>query len=174
MMMERKITYFDEPGEENTAVVLGIAEERARELSIKHMLVPSVRGNSAEKALDFFWNTDLTLFFVGTDPARFAPETEKHVIDSGFKLAFYKQVDYQYPDDVKNAFRRFGQGAKVAVEITLIAAQEEVVEPGTEVVALGGSGKGLDTALVIMPAKSDEFSELEIREILCKPRKIKK
>ena len=174
MMIERKITYFDEPGEENTAVVLGIAEERARELSIKCMLVPSVRGASAEKALDFFWNTDLMLFFVGTDPARFAPETEKHITDSGFKLAFYKQVDYHYPDDVKNAFRRFGQGTKVAVEITLIAAQEEVVKPGTEVVALGGSGEGLDTALVIMAARSDEFSELEIREILCKPRKIKR
>jgi len=171
--MERKITYFDEPGEESTAVVLGIAEERARELSIEYMLIPSVRGASAEKALDFFWNTNLTLFFVGTDPARFARETEKRITDSGFKLAFYKHVDYQYPDAVKNAFRRFGQGTKVAVEVTLIAAQEEVVESGTEVVALGGSGKGLDTALVIMAARSDEFSELEIREILCKPRKIK-
>ena len=44
MMIERKITYFDEPGEENTAVVLGIAEERARELSIKCMVVLQCRG----------------------------------------------------------------------------------------------------------------------------------
>jgi hypothetical protein len=61
----------------------------------------------------------------------------------------------------------------VAVELTLIAAQLEIVEPGTEVVALGGSAKGLDTALVIKAATSDEFYELEIREILCKPRKTK-
>jgi hypothetical protein len=33
--MELKITYFNEPGEESTAAVLGIAEERARELSIE-------------------------------------------------------------------------------------------------------------------------------------------
>jgi hypothetical protein len=173
MTLERKIVYFEAPGEENTAAVFTSAKERADELGIKHVLIPSVRGVSAEKALDFFANTGLTLFFVGTDPARFSPETKKHIEDSGFKLAFYKQVDYQYTDEVKNAFRRFGQGTKVAVEVTLIAAQEEIVALGAEVVALGGSAKGLDTALVIKAATSDEFYELEIREILCKPRKTK-
>jgi hypothetical protein len=173
MALERKIVYFEAPGEENTAAVLTSAKARAQELGIKHILIPSIRGDSAEKALDFFANTNVTLFFVGTDPARFSPETKQHIADSGFKLVFYKQVDYQYPDEVKNAFRRFGQGTKVAVEVTLIATQEEIIEQGAEVVALGGSSKGFDTALVIKAATSDEFYELEIREILCKPRKTK-
>lgn len=171
MVLERKIIYFEAPGEENTTTVLSTAKDRANELGIMHVLVPSVRGISAEKALDFFAGTDFTLFFVGTDPARFSREAKERITNSGFKLAFYKEVDYYYPDEVKNAFRRFGQGTKVAVEITLIAAQEEIVEPGTELVALGGSAKGLDTALVIKAATSDEFYELEICEILCKPRK---
>jgi len=173
MALERSITYFDEPGEENTAAVLNIARERAKELGISQILIPSVRGATAEKSLDFFSTDNLTLFFVGTDPARFSPEAKNHIEAAGFKLAFYKEVDYQYTDEVKNAFRRFGQGTKVAVELTLIAAQVELVEPGTEVVALGGSAKGLDTALVTKAATSDEFYELEIREILCKPRKTK-
>jgi len=173
MGIKMKITYFDAPGEENTSDVFDCAKERASELGIKHILIPSVRGVSAEKALDFFASADVTLFFVGTDPTRFSPETKKRIDDAGFKLAFYKEVDYQYLDEVKNAFRRFGQGTKVAVELTLIATQVEIVEPGTEVVALGGSSKGLDTALVIKAATSDEFYELEIREILCKPRKTK-
>ncbi|MFZ0926273.1 MAG: hypothetical protein WCE82_11885 [Halobacteriota archaeon] len=173
MAIERKITYFDAPGEENTAAVLNIARERAKELGIRQILIPSVRGASAEKALDFFATDQLTLFFVGTDPSRFSPETKKHIENAGFKLVFYKEVDYQYSDEVKNAFRRFGQGTKVAVELTLIAAQVGIVEPGSEVVALGGSSKGLDTALVTKAATSDEFYELEVREILCKPRKTK-
>ncbi|MGZ4942197.1 MAG: hypothetical protein ACXV5P_07890, partial [Halobacteriota archaeon] len=172
MVLDRAITYFDAPGEENTNAVLAIAQERARELSIKHLLVPSVRGTSAERALDFFSSTDMTLFFVGTDPARFSPEIKNRIEDAGFRVVFYKQVDYHYPDEVKNAFRRFGQGTKVAVELTLIAAQEDIVDQGTEVIALGGSAKGLDTALVIKAATSDEFAELEVREVLCKPRKI--
>ncbi len=171
--LERMMTYFDVPGEENTNTVLGIAQDRARELSIKHILVPSVRGVSAERTLDFFASTDVTLFFVGTDPTRFSPEVKKRIEDAGFRLVFYKQVDYHYPDEVKNAFRRFGQGTKVAVELTLIAAQEEIVDPGTEVIALGGSAKGFDTALVTKAATSDEFAELEVREVLCKPRKVK-
>jgi len=173
MAFKREITYFEAPGEENTLTVLASAKARAQELGIKHVLVPSVRGISAEKALDFFAGTGFTLFFVGTDPARFSGETKERIASSAFKLAFYKEVDYHYPDEVKNAFRRFGQGTKVAVEITLIAAQEEIVELGAEVVALGGSAKGLDTALVIKAATSDEFYELEICEILCKPRKTK-
>lgn len=173
MAMERKITYFDGPGEENTNAVLEIAKQRADELSINHILIPSVRGTSAERALDFFANSNITLFFVGTDPARFSPETKKRIGAAASKLVFYKQVDYRYPDEVKNAFRRFGQGTKVAVELTLIAAQEGIVEQGAEVVALGGSAKGFDTALVIRAATSDEFLELEICEILCKPRKTK-
>ncbi len=174
MVLERTITYFDVPGEENTNAVLAIAQDRARELSIEYILVPSVRGTSAERALDFFASTDVTLFFVGTDPARFSPETKKRIEDAGFRLVFYKQVDYHYPDEMKNAFRRFGGGTKVAVELTLIAAQEEVIDQGVEVIGLGGTAKGLDTALVIRAATSDEFAELEVREVLCKPRKIKK
>jgi uncharacterized protein len=173
MTSERKIVYFDGPGEKNTTAVLTSAKERADELGITSVLIPSVRGDSAEKALDFFAGTNITLFFVGTDPARFSQDTKKRIKDAGFKLVFYKQVDYSYPDEVKNALRRFGQGTKVAVELTLIAAQEEIIESGTEVVALGGSSKGFDTALVIKAATSDEFYELEILEILCKPRKTK-
>ncbi|MGZ4902780.1 MAG: hypothetical protein ACXV47_07840 [Halobacteriota archaeon] len=174
MTTDRPITYFDVPGEENTNAVLAIAQNRARELSTKHILVPSKRGISAERALNFFSSVDVTLFFVGTDPASFSPEIKKRIEDAGFRLVFYKQVDYHYPDEVKNAFRRFGQGTKVAVEVTLIAAQEEVVDQGAEVIALGGTAKGVDTALVIKAATSDEFAELEVREILCKPRNIRK
>ncbi|MGZ4906523.1 MAG: hypothetical protein ACXVIF_08035 [Halobacteriota archaeon] len=174
MTTDRPITYFDVPGEENTNAVLAIAQNRARELSTKHILVPSKRGISAERALNFFSSVDVTLFFVGTDPASFSPEIKKRIEDAGFRLVFYKQVDYHYPDEVKNAFRRFGQGTKVAVEVTLIAAQEEVVDQGAEVIALGGTAKGVDTALVIKAATSDEFAELEVREILCKPRNIRR
>jgi len=98
MTLERKITYFDAPGEENTAAVLNIARERAKELGVRQILIPSVRGASAEKALDFFATDQLTLFFVGTDPSRFSPETKKHIENAGFKLVFYKEVNYQYSD----------------------------------------------------------------------------
>jgi hypothetical protein len=167
------ITYFESPGEQNTERVLDIVKKRCEDLGITYVLVPSVRGVSAEKALDKFENTEITLFFVGIDPAKFSTDTRTRIERSGFKLVFYKQVSYAYPDEAKNAFRRFGQGTKVAVELALIAAHEEVVPTDMEVVSLGGTGKGHDTALVILPAKSDNFNDLEVREVLCKPRRIK-
>ena len=117
------ITYFESPGEQNTESVLGIVKKRCEDLGIKYVLVPSVRGISAEKSMDKFENTEVTLFFVGIDPAKFSTETQKRIEQSGFKLVFYKQIDYAYPDEMKNAFRRFGQGTKVAVELALIGTR---------------------------------------------------
>jgi hypothetical protein len=34
---------------------------------------------------------------------------------------------------------------------------------------MGGTGKGLDTALVLRPANSQDFFDLKVKEILCKP-----
>jgi len=41
---------------------------------------------------------------------------------------------------------------------------------GTEVIAIAGSGSGADTAIVVKPAYARTFLDLEIREILAKPR----
>lgn len=39
-----------------------------------------------------------------------------------------------------------------------------------EVISIAGSGEGADTAIVLKPAYSRKFMDLEIREILAKPR----
>ena len=37
-------------------------------------------------------------------------------------------------------------------------------------VAVGGTGGGADVALVLQPAHMNNFLDLDIREVLCKPR----
>jgi hypothetical protein len=64
----------------------------------------------------------------------------------------------------------FGQGAKVAVEVSIMAADAGALS-GRDVIAIGGSSKGADTALVIKPAHQSSFFDLRVREIVCKPRK---
>jgi hypothetical protein len=58
----------------------------------------------------------------------------------------------------------------VAVEIALMAADAGLVIPQEEVIALGGSDRGVDTALVLKPAHTHAFFDLQVLEILCKPR----
>ena len=43
----------------------------------------------------------------------------------------------------------------------------------TEAIAVGGTGKGADTALVLRPAHAKEFFNTEILEVICKPRNVR-
>ncbi|MBU7047490.1 MAG: hypothetical protein HXS54_13735, partial [Theionarchaea archaeon] len=74
-----------------------------------------------------------------------------------------------FSDIVADTLRMFSQGVKVCVEITVMALDSGLIPPGEKVVAIGGTGRGADTALVILPAHSQNFFETRILEIICKP-----
>jgi hypothetical protein len=40
---------------------------------------------------------------------------------------------------------------------------------GEQVIAIGGTGRGSDTALVMLAASSQHIKRLRVNEILCKP-----
>jgi hypothetical protein len=65
---------------------------------------------------------------------------------------------------------RFSQGMKVAVEVALMAADAGLLDMEREIIAIGGTGEGADTAIVVKPAYTRTFPEMEIREIIAKPR----
>ncbi len=78
---------------------------------------------------------------------------------------------------VFDAFRMVGgNGLKVAIEVALMATNGGVIQPGQEVIAVAGTGNGLDTAVVVKSAYSidifstDPSERPEIREILAMPR----
>ncbi len=71
---------------------------------------------------------------------------------------------------IARTFGLFCRGMKVATEITIMAADAGQVRTDEEVIAIGGSSRGADTAIVIKPANAARFFELRIREIICKPR----
>ena len=41
---------------------------------------------------------------------------------------------------------------------------------GADIISTGGSGSGADAALVLKPVHQNNFFDLRIREIICKPR----
>jgi hypothetical protein len=59
---------------------------------------------------------------------------------------------------------------KVAVEITIMAAEAGVIDIDHEVISIGGTHQGADTALVVKPSYARNFYDFEIREIIAKPR----
>jgi hypothetical protein len=76
---------------------------------------------------------------------------------------------------VKETLYSFGQGLKVAVEVVLIAVSCGYVPPYEDVIGIGGSGKGADTAIVLRatyPATmftKEITKRLEVKEIIALP-----
>ena len=88
----------------------------------------------------------------------------------GISQAMRKKFNtYLLGDIIASTLRVFGQGAKVACEVTIMAADAGLVRTDEDVIAMGGTSQGADTALVVRPVNSMNFFELRVKEILCKP-----
>jgi hypothetical protein len=68
-----------------------------------------------------------------------------------------------------DTLRLFGEGTKVCIEITVMAADAGEIPVDRPVIAIAGTGEGADTALVIRPAHSNNFFDLFVKEIIAKP-----
>jgi hypothetical protein len=68
----------------------------------------------------------------------------------------------------------FGQGVKVCVEIATMALDAGMIPYGEDVIAVGGTGTGADTAVILRPSHAASIFDTWISEILCKPAKRKK
>ncbi|HDJ89241.1 MAG TPA: hypothetical protein ENG40_00930 [Thermoprotei archaeon] len=58
---------------------------------------------------------------------------------------------------------------KVAVEIACMAADAGYIPIDRDVVAIAGTGRGADTAILITPKTSRNFFDIKIKEIIAKP-----
>jgi len=179
--------YFETPGKDNTSQVLQIAAERAKALGIKKIIVSSTTGATATAAADALKGFELIIVTHETGLKEagvqsFPAETRNALEAKGVKvitvthafgglsMAMRKKFNtYVLGDIIANTLRIFGQGMKVVVEIVLMAADSGVVRIDEQVISLGGTGSGIDTAIVCKPVNAQRFFDLKVQEILCKP-----
>ncbi len=185
--MELKATYFENTGRENTEEVLRIVRQRAEELGIKTIVVASTAGDTAVKATEVLSGFKVIAVshlagFRAPDSQEFTEENRKIVenrggiilttthLFSGLSAAMRKKFNtYIIGDIVANTLRIFGEGMKVVCEIAVMAADGGLVRTDEDVIAIGGTGRGADTAVVLRPVNSNNFFDLKVKEILCKP-----
>lgn len=186
--MESKTVYFDNPGSENTDEVLRIARQRADELGIKTVAVASTKGDTAVRAAEVFKGLKVVCVTHSTgfrepDSQEFTTENRKIVEGKGgivfttthtfagiSRAVRNKFNTYIIGDIIASTLRIFGDGMKVACEIVMMAADAGLVRTDEEIIAIGGTGRGADTAVVLNPVNSQKFFDLRIKEVLCKPR----
>jgi len=91
---------------------------------------------------------------------------------SGVEKAIRNKFGTAYPAEIMaQTLRLFGEGTKVAVEITVIAADAGLIPIDKDVIAIAGTSCGADTALVIRTANSTGIFDLTIKEIVAKSRR---
>jgi hypothetical protein len=186
--MEAKTVYFENPGIENTDEVLRIVRQRAQELGIKTVVLASTRGDTAVKAMEAFQG--LRVIAVSHVAGMREPDTQafteknRKLIESkggvvlttahafgGLSRAMRNKYNmHALGDIIADTLRIFGQGMKVVCEITMMAADSGLVRTDEDIIAIAGSSRGADTAVVLKPVNTHNFFDLKIREILCKPR----
>ena len=95
--------------------------------------------------------------------------TATHAL-SGVERAIRKRHETIMPLElIAHTLRLFGEGTKVCVEIAIMAADAGLVRTDEDIIAIGGTGRGADTAVVLRPVNSNDFFDLKVKEILCKP-----
>ncbi len=183
--MEEKIVYFENPGVENTETTLRLAIERAKARGIKKIVLASTRGDTARAAAGLCADGGIKMvvvphqygFIAGQRfPAELIQELEKqgHAVHFGTML-FHTENLYgmDTPRIMANLLRTFCQGMKVCVEIIFMATDGGYIAVGEKVIAVTGTGRGADTAVVAIAAPSTRLPELHITEIICKPLQTK-
>ena len=184
--MEEKITYFETPGLENTEATLRLAAERAKARGIKKIVLASTTGETARLALERFSKTGIKLVVVphqygfGPGRQRFPAELIAELEQKGHRVHFGTMLfhtDGFYgtttPTVMAILLRTICQGIKVAVEIILMATDGGCIAAGEKVIAITGTGRGSDTAVVASAANSTKLHDLHITEIICKPLETK-
>jgi len=180
--------YFEEPGKANTEETLKLAKKRAEALGIKNIVIASYTGYTGVLASEIFKGYNLVVSagmmgFREPNNHRMEPDNRKKMEENGAKVFYHlhafgglgravkqKFGPIQVDELIAHVLRLLSQGVKVGCEIACMAADAGLIRTDEECIAIGGSGGGADTAIVLLPSNTHRFFDTRIREIICKPR----
>lgn len=188
-MKEEKIVYFETYKEqENTELLLDIVKEYCEKNNIKDLVIASTRGYTAKLATQKFPADKYNVVFVthvcwfGGSKQEFDETLRKELEEKGYKVvtaahamsgidrAVGSKLGGHTPGSIiASTLRVFGEGMKVALEIACMAADAGLIPIDKDIVAIAGTGRGADTAVVLVPKTSRRFFDINVKKILAKP-----
>jgi len=179
--------YFEEAGPKNTAHTLEVAKRRADELGVGTVLVASTRGGTGVQAAQLFQGYNVVIVthstgFAEPNVQQLTEENRAAIEATGAKIltcqhafggvnrAVRRQLGtYLTNEIIAYTLRTFGQGMKVCFEIAVMAADAGLATVGEPCIAIAGTSRGADTAVVLVPAHAQQFFDLHVMEVLAKP-----
>ena len=193
--MEKTITYFEKPGIENTDALFGLVKERLEGSDIKYVAIASSTGASALKLNEALKDLDVTIVncshhvgFKEANKAQMDDETRakleaegivtfmgSHALSGVGKSISKKSISKKFggvtPVEIIAAtYRTICQGFKVCAEISIMLADAGLIPVGEEIIAIGGTGHGVDTAVVMTAANMTNVFDMKFHEVIAMPR----
>jgi len=184
---EKGVAYFQSAGKQNTDALLEFVKSYIEKEGIRDIVVASTTGETGAKASKIFKGYNVVVVthcfgFRNPGESELKEEFKKEILQNGAKIftgthalssverAIRKDFGTVAPLElIAHTLRLMGEGTKVCVEITLMAADSGLIPVDRDIVAIAGTGKGADTALRIKPANTGRFFELKIKEVIAKP-----
>ncbi|MGB9959329.1 MAG: pyruvate kinase alpha/beta domain-containing protein [Candidatus Bathyarchaeales archaeon] len=184
---ERKALYFQNTGKENTEVLLNFVKEYAEKEGLRNIVVASTTGETGAKASKVFKGYNVVVVthcfgFRRLGENELKESYKREILENGAKLftgthvlssverALRENFNAIGPLElIANTLRLMGEGTKVCVEITLMAADAGLIPIDRDIIAIAGTGRGADTALRMQPANTQRFFDLKIKEVIAKP-----
>ncbi|PMB74180.1 hypothetical protein C0199_00905 [Candidatus Bathyarchaeota archaeon] len=184
---EKKVAYFNTAGKQNTDILLKMVKEYVEKEEIRDIVVASTTGETGAKASKIFKGYNVIVVthcfgFQHPGENELKEEFRKEILQNGAKIftgthalssverAIRKDLGTtQALELIAHTLRRMGEGTKVCVEITLMAADAGLIPENKDIVAIAGTGRGADTALRIYSANTARFLNLKIKEVIAKP-----
>ena len=187
--IEERVFYFEKRGAVNTEKTLEIALRGCEERHLGKIVVASSTGKTALKMAE---KAKAGLMIIGVTysaGSKYREEVEEFnrnrdaLEKRGIRIvrglhalsATERGFENKYKSGllplniVADTLRMFSQGMKVCVEIAVMAAEHGFITPDEDMVAVGGSGHGADTAVVMRPAYAGNMLGTKIKAILCMP-----
>jgi len=176
---------FTKQGKTSTQKTIELALQSAKKRNIGHVVVASGTGYTAEYLVGSGLNVVCVTSVAGfsekgvnnmPDEVRMSLIskgitilTTSHVL-SGVERGLSSKLGGIYPAEIMaHTLRMFGQGTKVCVETSIMALDAGLIPHGEKIIAIGGTGQGADTAVILTPAHAQHVLETRIHEIICKP-----
>ena len=159
-----------------------LAKRRADELGIKAIVIASYTGYAGVLASEVFkgYNLIVSAGMMGfTEPNvhRMVEENRDKMEANGAEVFYHLHAfgglgravkqrfgPIQVDEIIANVLRLFSQGVKVCLEISCM------IKAGEPVIAIGGSGGGADSAVILLPSNTHRFFDTKVLEVICKPR----
>lgn len=184
---ERKTVYFKKAGELNTDTLLKAVKDYVEKENVRDIIVASTTGRTGAKVAKTFKDLNVVVVthnfgFQNPGETELQEGYKQEMLQVGAKIftgvhalssaerAVRKDFGTIQPLELMaNVLRRLGEGTKVCVEITIMAADAGLIPINRDIIAIAGTGRGADTALLMHPANAARFFEIKIKEVIAKP-----